>query len=59
MVITDTVELPTYDELNIQEVNVTSPYLRASGAYFGKYCDEQSKVKNRYAPCDFVIFLMY
>ena len=44
MPITESVTLPTFDELDVQDVNISHPVLVASGAYFGKYCDQQSKV---------------
>jgi len=43
MAITDEIPMPTMEELTVQEVNVSSPVLRASAMHFGKYCDEQSK----------------
>lgn len=44
MPITEDIQLPTFDELDVQDVNVSQPVLLASGVYFGKYCDLQSKV---------------
>lgn len=36
--------LPSYEELNVEEVNISTAALRAGSLYFGKYCEEQSKV---------------
>lgn len=36
--------LPSYEELTVPELQVTSSVLRAGAHHFGKYCDEQSKV---------------
>ena len=44
MPVTEDIQLPSYDELDVQDVNISQPVLVASGTYFGKYCDEQSKV---------------
>ncbi|PVD36028.1 hypothetical protein C0Q70_02998 [Pomacea canaliculata] len=35
--------LPSYEELTVPELQVTSSVLRAGAHHFGKYCDEQSK----------------
>ncbi|XP_074652521.1 NADH dehydrogenase [ubiquinone] 1 alpha subcomplex subunit 8-like [Tubulanus polymorphus] len=35
--------LPTYEELEFPEINVSTPGLRAASYHFGKYCDGQSK----------------
>ncbi|CAG2163140.1 unnamed protein product [Oppiella nova] len=43
MTITDDVQLPTYEELDVQEINVSQPVLKASAMHFGKYCDQISK----------------
>jgi len=40
---TDEVVMPSMEELEVKEINVSSPILRASGVYLGKYCDEQCK----------------
>lgn len=37
--------LPPKEELEVKEINVSSPILRASGVFLGKYCDEQCKVR--------------
>lgn len=44
MPITENIQLPSYDELDVQDVNISQSVLVASGTYFGKYCDAQSKV---------------
>ena len=44
MPITDDVQLPTFEELDVQEINVSQPVLKASAVHFGKYCDQISKV---------------
>uniref|UniRef100_A0A131XXU0 NADH dehydrogenase [ubiquinone] 1 alpha subcomplex subunit 8 n=1 Tax=Ixodes ricinus TaxID=34613 RepID=A0A131XXU0_IXORI len=36
-------EFPSDSELNVEEVNISTPALRAGAYHFGKYCDEQSK----------------
>jgi NADH dehydrogenase (ubiquinone) 1 alpha subcomplex subunit 8 len=36
--------IPSYAELDVEEINMSSAPLRAGARYFGKYCDEQSKV---------------
>ena len=36
--------LPSFEELDVPDLQVTSSVLRASGVYFGKYCDNISKV---------------
>ena len=37
--------LPSFDELKIPEIQMSSAPLRAGAQHFGKYCDNQSKVK--------------
>ena len=44
MPITNEDWLPTYEELTVPELELTSSVLRAGAYYFGKYCDNQSKV---------------
>ena len=39
--------LPTYEELDVQEVKLTASPLRAGAHHFGKYCDDQCKVSSR------------
>jgi len=36
--------LPSYEELEVQEIEMSTPVLRAGAHHFGKYCDNQSKV---------------
>jgi NADH dehydrogenase (ubiquinone) 1 alpha subcomplex subunit 8 len=43
MVFTNADWLPTYDELTVPEIELSSAPLRAAAHHFGKYCDEQSK----------------
>jgi len=44
MAATNETYLPTYEELYVPPLNVTSAVLRAGAVYFGQYCDFQSKV---------------
>jgi len=48
MVLTEDVHLPTYDELTVQEVNVSTPYLKAASLFLGKHCEA---VNNEYILC--------
>uniref|UniRef100_A0A1E1WYX1 NADH dehydrogenase [ubiquinone] 1 alpha subcomplex subunit 8 n=1 Tax=Amblyomma aureolatum TaxID=187763 RepID=A0A1E1WYX1_9ACAR len=43
MPFSDEYEFPSDSELNVEEVNISTPALRAGAYHFGKYCDEQSK----------------
>jgi len=43
MPITENIQLPTFDELDVQDVNISAPVLLAAGTYFGAYCDLESK----------------
>ncbi|KAH9398309.1 ndufa8, NADH-ubiquinone oxidoreductase complex I 19kd subunit [Tyrophagus putrescentiae] len=43
MPVTESINLPSYDELDVQDVNISQPVLLASARFFGKYCDFQSK----------------
>jgi len=43
MVFTNADWLPTYEELTVPEINISSAPLRAAAHHIGKYCDEQSK----------------
>ncbi|KAI8521817.1 PREDICTED: NADH dehydrogenase [ubiquinone] 1 alpha subcomplex subunit 8-like [Branchiostoma belcheri] len=36
-------QLPTYEELDVDEVNVTSAVLKAGAHHYGKYCDKVNK----------------
>ncbi|RWS09808.1 NADH dehydrogenase-like protein [Dinothrombium tinctorium] len=43
MAIPDSLEIPPDEELNVQEINVSSPVLRAVGPQMGKACDKECK----------------
>jgi hypothetical protein len=45
MTVTNETYLPTYDELYVPSLNLTSSALKAGALYFGQYCDFQSKVE--------------
>ena len=36
--------LPSYEELTVPEITMTSAPLKAGAIYFGKYCDDYCKV---------------
>jgi hypothetical protein len=40
--------LPEFEEITVPELEVTSSVLRAGAHHFGKYCDKQCKVRERY-----------
>jgi len=42
MVITTDDKLPSLEELDVQEVNIGSTYLRAGGCHLGKYCEPEN-----------------
>lgn len=44
MPVTEDLTLPEYDELDVQDVNISQSVMVSSGIYFGKYCDQPSKV---------------
>lgn len=44
MTATNETYIPTYDELYVPTLNLTSSALKAGALYFGQYCDFQSKV---------------
>jgi len=48
MVLTEDVQLPTYEELTVPEVNVSTPYLKAAAFFLGKHCED---VNNEYMLC--------
>ena len=50
MTATNETYLPTYEELYVPALNLTSAALKAGAVHFGKYCDLQSKVIYSYAP---------
>ncbi|XP_015921868.1 NADH dehydrogenase [ubiquinone] 1 alpha subcomplex subunit 8 [Parasteatoda tepidariorum] len=43
MPFTEDFYLPSEEELTVQEVNLSAPYLKAGALHFGKYCDTQCK----------------
>ncbi|XP_055337031.1 NADH dehydrogenase [ubiquinone] 1 alpha subcomplex subunit 8-like [Paramacrobiotus metropolitanus] len=43
MVLTKDVYLPSYEDLTVEEINMSSPALKAGAQHFGKYCDEPCK----------------
>ena len=45
MVITDSVKLPSEEELTVQELNVSSAALRARALHLGKQCEYQNNVR--------------
>lgn len=45
MTATNETYIPTYDELYVPSLNLTSSALKAGALYFGQYCDFQSKVE--------------
>ncbi|KAJ6640588.1 NADH dehydrogenase [ubiquinone] 1 alpha subcomplex subunit 8 [Pseudolycoriella hygida] len=42
MVVTNTVDLPTEEELTVPEVNLSNASLRAGAFHLGKYCEKQN-----------------
>lgn len=44
MTATNETYLPTYEELYVPPLNISSAALRAGAPYFGKFCDQESKV---------------
>uniref|UniRef100_A0A0A9WYK5 NADH dehydrogenase [ubiquinone] 1 alpha subcomplex subunit 8 n=1 Tax=Lygus hesperus TaxID=30085 RepID=A0A0A9WYK5_LYGHE len=48
MVLTNDINLPTEEELTVQEVNVSSAVLRAASFHLGKYCEN---VNNEFMLC--------
>ena len=44
MVVTNETYLPTYEDLYVPPLNLTSAGMKAGAHYFGVYCDLQSKV---------------
>jgi len=45
MVITSDIHIPSDEELTTQEVNLSSPALRAGAFHLGKYCENQNNVR--------------
>ena len=46
MPITEDLWLPSEQELKVQEIDLTTPSLKAGAIHFGKYCHEQCKVSS-------------
>jgi hypothetical protein len=46
MVITKDVWLPSYEELETEEIKLSSPALKAGATHFGRYCDNVCKVRH-------------
>ena len=44
MVVTRDITLPSDEELTVQEVNVSTPGLRAAAFHMGKYCESVNNV---------------
>lgn len=49
MVVIKDVLLPTYDDLAVEEIKLSSPALKAAATHVGKYCDEVNKVSYLFA----------
>lgn len=45
MVITKDTYLPSYEDLEVEEIKLSSPALKAGATHFGLYCDDVSKVR--------------
>ena len=45
MTATNETYLPTYEDLYVPPLNLTSPALKAGAFHFAQYCDLQSKVR--------------
>ncbi|XP_035224211.1 NADH dehydrogenase [ubiquinone] 1 alpha subcomplex subunit 8-like [Stegodyphus dumicola] len=43
MPFTEDFYLPSEEELKVQEINISTPFLKAGAIHFGKYCDHQCK----------------
>ena len=48
MAATNQTYLPTYEELYVPTLNLTSAALKAGAVHFGVYCDIPSKVRKFY-----------
>lgn len=46
MVITNAFKLPTEEELDVPELNVTASALHTGAFHLGKYCEDQCKVSS-------------
>lgn len=42
--LTKETELPTYEELTVQEVELSTPFLRAGAFHVGKQCEAENNV---------------
>jgi hypothetical protein len=56
MAATNQTYLPTYEELYVPTLNLTSAALKAGAVHFGVYCDIPSKVRKFYFYILWVIF---
>ena len=45
MALIEDVELPSINELNVQEVNLTFSVLQAAAFHLGKYCELKNNVR--------------
>ncbi len=45
MTATNETYLPTYDDLYVPPLNLTSPALRAGAPFFAQFCDFESKAR--------------
>lgn len=43
--------LPNDEELNAEEINLSSAALRAGAFHMGKYCENQNNVSPKIIPC--------
>jgi len=48
MSFTEDIYLPTYEDLTVQEVNISTPYLKAAAFHLGKECEA---INNEYMLC--------
>ncbi len=46
MVLTEETSLPTVEELSVQEINVSTPYLKAASMFLGKQCETVNNVSH-------------
>ena len=44
MVLTKNIDLPSDEELNVQEVDLSFPVLQAAAFHLGKYCELKNNV---------------
>lgn len=53
------VYLPPDEDLTVEEVNLSSPALRAGAFHFGKYCENQSNVSlNQHNPTSLLCYII-